>query len=65
MASIVPIEEITLNTITMKTLRKLPFVLAFVFTLFMGACTEVAVEPVGTEDDDDPIVLGPQPPDKP
>jgi hypothetical protein len=41
----------------MKTLRKLPLILAFVFTLFAAACTDIEVEPVGTEDDDEPIII--------
>lgn len=44
----------------MKTLKKLPFVLAFVFTLFMAGCTEVAVEPVGTDDEDEIIIIAPK-----
>ena len=46
----------------MKTLKKLPFLLAFVFTLFAAACSDIAIEPVGTDDDDDPIIISPKPP---
>ena len=45
----------------MKTLKKLPFLLAFVVTLFAAACSDIEIEPVGTEDDDEPILLGPEP----
>jgi hypothetical protein len=51
--------HLKLKPITMKTLRRLPFVLAFVFTLFMSACTEADVNPRNTGDDDDePIIIG-------
>ena len=43
----------------MKTLKKLPYLLVFVFALLVAGCTEVAVGPVGTDDDDDPIIIGP------
>ncbi len=43
----------------MKTLKKLPYLFVFVFALLMAGCTEVAVEPVGTIDDDNPIIIGP------
>ena len=44
----------------MKTLKKLPFVLAFVFTLFAAACSDIDVRPSGGgEDDDDPIIIPP------
>ena len=46
----------------MKTLKKLPFLLAFVVTLFAAACSDIEVEPVGTEDDDEPIIISPKPP---
>ena len=45
----------------MKKLRKLPFVLAFALALFAGACSEVPIEPVGSEDDDDVRVIPPKP----
>ena len=45
----------------MKKLKKLPFVLAFALALFAGACSEVPIEPVGS-DDDDPVVIRPKPP---
>jgi hypothetical protein len=45
----------------MKKLRKLPFVLAFALALFAGACSEVPIEPVGSDDDDD-IIIKPPPP---
>jgi len=46
----------------MKTLKKLPVLLAFLVTLFAAACSDVSVEPVvGTDDDDEPIILGPFP----
>jgi hypothetical protein len=45
----------------MKKLRKLPFVLAFALAMFAGACSEVPIEPVGS-DDDAPIVIRPKPP---
>lgn len=43
----------------MKTLKKLPYLLVFVFSLLLAGCTDVAVEPVGTIDDNDPIIIGP------
>ena len=46
----------------MKTLKKLPILLAFVFTLFAAACSDIDIEPVGTEDDDEPIIISPTPP---
>lgn len=46
----------------MKTLKRLPLLLAFVVTIFAASCTEVAVEPVGTEDDNGPIIIPPKPP---
>ncbi|MEX2233552.1 MAG: hypothetical protein WD824_15420 [Cyclobacteriaceae bacterium] len=45
----------------MKTLKRLPILLAFVVTIFAASCTEVAVEPVGTDEDKDPIVIPPPP----
>jgi hypothetical protein len=43
----------------MKTLKKLPYLLAFIFTLFLAGCTDVDVKPSGTgDDDDDPIIIG-------
>jgi len=46
----------------MKTLKRLPILLAFVLTLFAASCTEVEVEPVGTDDDNHPIIITPKPP---
>lgn len=47
----------------MKTLKKLPFLLAFVVTLFAAACTDIDVRPSGGGDDEDePIIIRPTPP---
>ena len=45
----------------MKTLKKLPYLLVFVFSLLLAGCTDIPVGPVGTEDDDNPIIIGPKP----
>ena len=46
-----------------NTLKKLPFLLAFVVTIFAASCSDIAVEPVNTEDDNDgPIIITPKPP---
>jgi len=41
----------------MKMLKKLPFLLAFVVTLFAASCSDISVEPVGIDDDDEPIII--------
>lgn len=47
----------------MRTLRKLPLILAFVFTLIAAGCTDADIRPGGTGDDDDePIIIEPTPP---
>ncbi len=44
----------------MKTLKKLPFLLVFVFTLFVAGCSDdTIIEPVNTEDDGGPIIIPP------
>lgn len=44
-------------------LKKLPFVLALVFSLSMSACSEIEVNPKGEGDDDDtPIIIKPTKP---
>jgi hypothetical protein len=45
----------------MKKLKKLPFVLAFALAIFAGACSEVPIEPVGGDDEDDVIIQPPKP----
>lgn len=46
----------------MKTLKKLPVLLAFLCTIFAAACSDIAVEPVvGTDDDDEPIIIPTKP----
>jgi len=45
-----------------KTLKRLPVLLMVVFTLFAASCSDIEVEPVGTEDDDDPIIISPPKP---
>jgi hypothetical protein len=45
-----------------KTLKKLPILLALVFTLFAASCSDIEVEPVGTDDEDTPIIIPPKPP---
>ena len=45
----------------MKTLKKLPYLFVFVFALLVAGCTEVAVEPVGA-DEETPIFIPPTPP---
>lgn len=44
----------------MQKLRKLPFVLAILVTLFMTACTEVEVTPSTTDDDNPPVIPPPK-----
>ena len=52
----------TLNTNTMKNLKKLPILLALLVTLFTAACSEIDVNPRGDGDDDDtPIIIAPKP----
>ena len=55
--------EFTLNTTTMQKLKKLPFVLAFVVTLFAAACSEIEVDP-RTDGDDDKTEIPLPPPSK-
>jgi hypothetical protein len=43
----------------MQKLRKLPFILAFVVTLFTAACSEVDVAPRADEDDEPPVLPPP------
>jgi hypothetical protein len=43
----------------MQKLRKLPFILAFVVTLFTAACSEVDIAPRADEDNDPPILPPP------
>jgi hypothetical protein len=45
-----------------KVLKRLPVLLAVVFTVFAASCSDIEVEPVGTEDDDDPIIISPPKP---
>ena len=45
-----------------KTLRRLPVLLAVACTLFAASCSDIEVEPVGTDDEDNPIVIPPKPP---
>ena len=46
-----------------KHLKKLPFVLAVVCTLFAAACSDIDVTPRGGgEDDDDTIIISQPPP---
>lgn len=44
----------------MKTLKKLPVLLALIVTMFAGACTEIDVTPRNGEADDAPIVIAPK-----
>ena len=44
-----------------KTLKRLPFLLAFVVTLIVASCSDVDVTPRTDEDDDPPIVIKPTP----
>lgn len=43
----------------MKTLKKLPIVLALIVTILASACTEIDVTPRG-EEEDEPIVIAPK-----
>lgn len=43
----------------MQKLRKLPFILAILVTLFTAACNEVEITPRNEEDDDAPPVIPP------
>lgn len=43
-----------------KTLKRLPFLLAFVVTLIVASCSDVDVTP-RTDDDEPPIVIKPTP----
>lgn len=45
----------------MQKLKKLPFVLAFVVTLFAAACSEIEVNPKADGDDDDTVITIPPP----
>lgn len=45
----------------MKTVKKLPYVLAFAFALLAAACSDIGVEPVGVEDEETPIIITPPP----
>jgi hypothetical protein len=40
-----------------KTLKRLPVLLAVVCTLFAASCSDIEIQPVGTEDEDNPIVI--------
>ena len=44
----------------MQKLRKLPFLLAILVTLFTAACSEVDVTPRADEDDEPPIIIYPK-----
>lgn len=44
-----------------KTLKRLPFLLAFVVTLIVASCSDVDVTPRTDDEDHDPIVIKPQP----
>lgn len=46
-----------------KSIKKLPILLAFAFTLFAASCSDIDVRPSGGgDDDDDTIVISPPPP---
>jgi hypothetical protein len=45
----------------MKTLKRLPILLALIFSILVASCSEIDVTPRG-DDDDEPIIL---PPPKP
>jgi len=45
----------------MKKLRKLPFLLAILVTLFMAACTEADVTPRNDDEEEPPIIIKPTP----
>lgn len=44
----------------MQKLKKLPFVLAILVTLFTVGCSEIDVAPRTEDDDNPPIVIKPQ-----
>jgi hypothetical protein len=44
----------------MKTLKRLPIILALLVTIFVSACSEIDVDPRG-DGDGDPIVIKPKP----
>ena len=44
----------------MKTLKRLPVILALLVTIVVSACSEIDVDPRG-EGDGDPIVIKPKP----
>lgn len=46
----------------MRTLRKLPLIFAFVFTLLAAGCTDADIRPGTGDDDDEPIIIEPTPP---
>jgi hypothetical protein len=46
----------------MKTVKKLPILLAFAVALLVSACSDIDVNPRGTGDDEDPpIIIKPKP----
>ena len=45
-----------------KTLKRLPVILAVVFTLFAASCSDIEITPRGDDDDDDPIIISPPKP---
>lgn len=42
-----------------KTIKKFTLLLAFVVTLFAAGCTEEAIGPINTEDDEETIIIPP------
>lgn len=45
----------------MQKLKKLPFVLVVLVTLFAAACSEIEVDPKNDGDDDKPVIVIPPP----
>ena len=43
----------------MKTLKKLPFVMAFALAAFAGACSDIDLSPRRTDDKPSPVILPP------
>jgi hypothetical protein len=44
-----------------NTMKKLPFLLAFLVTIFAASCSDIDVEPVHTDPDNEPISIPPPP----
>ncbi len=55
-----PRRNSTLNTNNMKnTIKKLPFLLAFVVTIFAASCSDITVEPLHTDGAGGGIIIPP------